>query len=72
MTRKISELAEGEDFLFNGGIYTRGKKIPANPYVGYVTYEGIRRAGSVLLFKGDTEVQCSNAVDRYKDIYGGN
>lgn len=54
--KKINELAEGDDFVYSGRCYTRGKKIPANPYVGYVTYEGIRQGGIVLLFKGDVEV----------------
>jgi len=57
MEKKINELREGDSFLFSGRCYTLGRKIPANPYVGYVTYEGIRAGGSVLLFKGDTKVE---------------
>lgn len=55
--RKICELEEGEKFIYKRGIYTRGKKIPANPYVGYVTYEGLGERGTILLFKGDVQVQ---------------
>lgn len=69
--KKISELAEGEEFLYSGRCYTRGRKVPANPYVGYVTYEGIRAGGTILLFKGDVEVEADNAVRRYKNIYEG-
>ena len=57
MEKKINELAEGEEFLYCGRCYTLGRKIPANPYIGYATYEGIRVGGSVLLFKGDTKVE---------------
>lgn len=53
---KINEMREGDTFIYNGRVYTRGKKIPENPYVGYVTYEGIRQNGTILLFKGDVEV----------------
>ena len=58
--KKVNELAEGDDFVYSGRCYTRGKKIPANPYVGYVTYEGIRQGGTILLFKGDVEVNVIN------------
>ena len=57
MEKKINELAEGEEFLYCGRYYTLGRKIPANPYIGYVTYEGIRNIGSTLLFKGDVVVE---------------
>jgi hypothetical protein len=57
MEKKINELQKGDSFLFSGRCYTLGNKIPANPYVGYVTYEGIRAAGTTLLFKGDVEVE---------------
>lgn len=60
--KKISELAEGEEFLYSGRCYTRGRKVPANPYVGYVTFEGIRSSGSVLLFKGDTKVEVEDSL----------
>ena len=59
--RKINELREGDSFLYSGRYYTRGRKIPANPYVGYVTFEGIRSSGSVLLFKGDTKVEVEDS-----------
>jgi hypothetical protein len=57
MEKKINELAEGEEFLYCWRCYTLGRKIPANPYIGYVTYEGIRNIGSTLLFKGDVIVE---------------
>ena len=69
MTKKINELAEGEEFMYCGRCYTRGRKIPANPYINYVTYEGIRNIGSILLFKGDVQVECGNIAGRYNSLY---